>query len=42
VVLNFTPVPRGDYRIGVPSAGTNAHRTNEPRQYTVIVVAPVA
>ena len=21
VVLNFTPVPRGDYRIGVPLAG---------------------
>ena len=28
MVFNFTPVPRADYRIGVPEAGTYAERLN--------------
>ena len=31
VVLNFTPVPRSNYRIGVPSAGTYAEIFNSDR-----------
>ena len=33
VVLNFTPVPRHNYRIGVPSAGTYQEIFNSDSQY---------
>ena len=29
-------------RMGAPSAGTTAHRTNAPLEYTVIAAVPVA
>ena len=33
VVLNFTPVPRENYRLGVPEAGTYAEIFNSDSQY---------
>jgi 1,4-alpha-glucan branching enzyme len=33
VVLNFTPVPRQDYRLGVPAAGTYSEVFNSDSEY---------
>lgn len=33
VVLNFTPVPRENYRIGLPEAGTYAEIFNSDSKY---------